>query len=79
MDDASWNPKPCPFCGHTDIVVRDSEIDYMAGQGCPSSAIRTVNCFCLYCHAEGPKRTIDALYDEEIEAAALVAWNKRTK
>lgn len=72
-----WVFYPCPFCGRTDIGVKDTIIDVKAGHDCPSSAIRRIWAYCRYCGAEGPKTVLDIVYDEEEIAAALVIWNRR--
>ena len=69
--------KPCPFCGKDDIGVKEHIIDHKAGHDCPCSAIKKVWAYCRHCEAEGAKRTIDAVYDSEVEAAAIEAWNRR--
>ncbi len=74
-------PKACPFCGKTDIGVKDNIIN---GQ-----------CFayCRSCQATGPfiqvksDKTISRwrddperlLKDEEIIREAYLAWNKRNR
>ena len=69
---------PCPFCGHTDIGVKD--IIVAAGKAekdTPSSMVKRVWAYCRYCQAEGPKRTVEVVYDDEIISAARLAWNRR--
>lgn len=70
--------KPCPFCGSTDIGIKDTILDYNMGNDCPCSATRRVWAYCRYCGAEGRKHTGDFVYDSEIVAAATEAWNNRT-
>lgn len=81
MEDTSRNPKPCPFCGHTDIGVKDSIVDVSMGYDCPASQLRRVWAYCRYCRAEGSKRATTTLGDSDknIIAVALEAWNKRTE
>lgn len=75
MINEQW--KPCPFCGHDDIGVKESIITLKMGQDCPCSAIKKVWAYCRYCQAEGSKATIEAVYDSEVLAAAFEKWNKR--
>lgn len=75
--DASWEFKPCPFCGHTDIGISDVIIERYMNADRPCSALTRVWAYCKYCRAEGPKRTCDATYRSEIEATAVVSWNER--
>lgn len=73
MDDI----RPCPFCGKKNIGVKEHLIERRAGHDCPCSAIKIVWSYCRYCEAEGPKRTVDAVYDNDVIAAATEAWNRR--
>ena len=69
--------KICPFCGSDDIGIKESILEYKMGNDCPCSAIKKVWAYCRRCECEGRKTTIDAVYDEEVIAAATEAWNKR--
>lgn len=79
--DASWEFKPCPFCGHTDIGVKDKILVVSMGYDSPASQLIRVWAYCRYCQAKGPKRTINTLGDRDknITAVAFEAWNKRTE
>ena len=81
MEDTSWNPKPCPFCGHTDISVKDKILSVSMGYDSPASQLRRVWAYCRYCQAKGPKRTITTLGDRDknITTVAFEAWDKREK
>jgi len=69
--------KPCPFCGSTDIGIKDHIFEFKAGQDCPCSSIRKAWAYCRRCECEGRKTTIESVYDSEIIAAATEAWNRR--
>lgn len=70
--------KPCPFCGSSDIGVKDIIIDYHTnGKDMPCSATRQVWAYCRYCGATGSRGTGDFVYDNEIIAMAMERWNKR--
>ena len=69
--------KSCPFCGSTNIGVKDNIINVMMGADCPSTAIRKIWAYCRYCEAEGPKRTAEVISDDEVIAVALESWNMR--
>lgn len=72
-----WKLKPCPFCGRTDIGVKETILDYIMGNDCPCSRLKKVWAYCKYCGAESGKKTIDAVYREEVIAAATEKWNER--
>ena len=67
----------CPFCGNSDIGIKDNVIEHRAGHDCPCSSIVKTWAYCRYCGAEGPKKTIENVYNSEIIAAATEAWNRR--
>ncbi len=73
---SSWYFKPCPFCGSTDIGVKDVTLDYIAGDA-PCVARRKIWAFCKYCGAASPKTVRDVIGDDEEVAVAIVNWNKR--
>ena len=77
--DDSWNFKPCPFCGNTDIGVKDVIIDMLAGHDCPCSARRKIWAYCRYCGAESGKRVADIVYEDEELAVGVEMWNKRAE
>ena len=69
----------CPFCGSKAdrLKIRSEVIEREMGHDAPCSAITKVWVECTYCGASGSKKTIDAVYPSEIEAAAIVGWNRR--
>ena len=69
--------KPCPFCGSDDIAIKEKVLERKMGNDGPCSAIKRVWAYCQRCECEGRKRTIEAVYDEEVLAAATEAWNRR--
>lgn len=72
-----WYFKPCPFCGSTDVGVKDNIVDLCMGHDAPCTAIRKIWAYCRYCGANGPGTTQEVIGDDEEIAAAIVAWNKR--
>lgn len=73
-----WSFTPCPFCDGREIKVRYETMQRLFGHDSPCSAVIKAWGRCRYCGAEGPKRTGDFVYKEEIVAAALVGWNQRS-
>ena len=58
----------CPFCGGTDIGIKDSVIE------------EECHAYCRHCFATGPKVHISedsSINDEEVMSLAIAAWNKR--
>ena len=69
---------PCPFCGKKEFGVMSETL----GPGrmekdTPCSTMKRVRLFCNHCGAQGPTATIDAVYEEESEAASVERWNQR--
>ena len=71
-----WYFKPCPFCGSTDIGVKDTILDLLTGQG-PCVARRKIWAYCRYCGAASGHTVADVIGDDEEIAAAIEKWNKR--
>lgn len=70
--------KPCPFCGKTDVAFKSKKIRPILGEG-PASCITKVWVQCNYCGAHGRTATIEAVYVNDITAAATEAWNRRNE
>ena len=68
--------KPCPFCGKTDVGVKDNVIDVRLGYA-PASAIRKIWAYCRYCGAEGRKLTREVVGDDSVMLVAIEGWNER--
>lgn len=77
LEERNWHFKPCPFCGSTDIGVKDNIVDLLMGSDCPSSARRKIWAYCRYCGATSGTMTADIVYDHEEVAVAVEMWNKR--
>jgi len=62
-------PKPCPFCGHSDIIAKSETLANLDVR---------VYAECGYCRAQGRKITgqIYITYADRA-AAAFKAWNNR--
>jgi translation initiation factor 2 beta subunit (eIF-2beta)/eIF-5 len=73
----NWQFKPCPFCGSTDIGVKDNIIDLLMGNDCPSSTRRKIWAYCRYCGATSGTKIADIVYDDEEIAVAIEKWNER--
>lgn len=76
LEKHKWNFKPCPFCGSTDIGVKDTIVDIIAGYG-PCAARRKIWAYCRYCEATCGSTVADVIGDDEVIAAAVEKWNKR--
>jgi Lar family restriction alleviation protein len=72
-----WYFKPCPFCGTSNIGVKDTTIDYNMGHDAPCTAVRKIWAYCRYCGSSGPSTTQEVIGDDEEIAAAIVKWNER--
>lgn len=77
LEKNGWKFEPCPFCGSTDIGVKDTLVDMLMGNNCPCSARRKIWAYCRCCGAESGKRVADIVYDEEEIAVGVEMWNKR--
>ncbi len=72
--------KPCPFCGEeVDLAATSKVIDVDAGNNSPCSKLRKVWIYCKYCGCTGRTATVNVVYEDEVEAAAAEAWNRRVK
>lgn len=64
-------PKPCPFCGHSEIGVVEGE------------SFRYCRSMCAYCGAQSPEVRKDTMADDrdsaesEAHARAIEEWNTR--
>lgn len=66
---------PCPFCGRTDIGIKERILDVYE-----TTSLKQCWAYCRYCEAEGQKVCIEAVDREkgrDVEAAALDAWTIR--
>lgn len=77
LENKKWLFKPCPFCGKTDVGVKDNIVDLLMGHDCPCTARRRIWAYCRYCGAEGRKTVADIIGDDEEIAAAVESWNRR--
>ncbi len=71
------NFKPCPFCGHTDIGVKDNIVDVLMGSDEPSACRRKIWAYCRYCGATSGHTIRDIVYDDEEMMIAMELWNMR--
>ena len=69
--------KPCPFCGHTDIGVKDNIVDVLMGRDEPSACRRKIWAYCRYCEATSGHTIRDIVYDDEELIVAMELWNTR--
>ena len=69
--------KPCPFYGYDNIGVKSVVLDRFMGKNSRYSAIARVWAYCRVCDCEGPKRTGDLVYEDEIIALVAESWNHR--
>ena len=73
----NWEFTPCPFCGSTDIGVKDNIVDMLMGHDCPCTARRKIWAYCRYCGATSGHTIADVIGDDEVIAAAVEKWNQR--
>ena len=76
LEKHKWSFKPCPFCGSTDIGVKDTIVDMIAGEG-PCAARKKIWAYCRYCEATSGYTVADIIGDDEEIAAVVHKWNKR--
>ena len=69
--------KPCPFCGHTDIGVKDNIVDVLMGRDEPSACRRKIWAYCRYCEATSSHTIRDIVCDDEEIMIAMELWNMR--
>lgn len=65
FEEVTQDPKPCPFCGGTDL-----EVATVADPGYTSVA-------CLTCFADGPQIDLLNHLNDDTAALAEAAWNER--
>lgn len=72
------NFKPCPFCGSTDIGVKDNIVDVIARHDEPCACRRKIWAYCRYCEATSGSSIRDIVYDDEEIMVGMELWNKRS-
>lgn len=71
--------KPCPFCGHTDIGVKDNIVDTLIGSDESSACCRKIWAYCRHCEATSGYTVRDITYDDEEIMIAMELWNTRKR
>lgn len=71
------DPKPCPFCSHTEIDTEDELVPTDTEKSPYGKAIRKTWAYCKRCGACGPKQESISNNPESLKSMALLAWNER--